>query len=115
MLVTCLIVDDSPGFIDSAVRLLEAGGIEVVGSCGSQAEAERMVADLHPTCVLVDVELGDQDGLPIAGLLSTMPQSPVVILVSGHDAGDLPLPGRVAGFLSKAALDAESVLGLIHK
>jgi len=36
----------------------------------------------------------------------------VVILVSGYDAADLPLPGRAVGFLSKAALDAELVLGL---
>ncbi len=115
MAVTCVIVDDSPGFIESAQRLLEAGGIVVVGSCGSQDEAERLITRLRPICVLVDVELGEEDGVQVADRLSTVAGAPVVILVSSHDATDLPLPSGVAGFLSKASLDAASVVDLVER
>ena len=115
MVVTCVIVDDSREFIESAQRLLEAGGIVVVGSCGSRKEAERLVTQLRPVCVLVDVELGEEDGVQVAERLSTMAGASVVILVSSHDGADLPLPSGVAGFLSKASLDAASVVGLIER
>ena len=115
MLVTCVIVDDNPGFIESVQRLLEAGGITVVGTCATEIEAERLVALLQPTCVLVDVELGEQDGVRVAERVSMTGAVHTAILMSGHDATDLPLPRGVAGFLSKATLDADAVLRLVRR
>ncbi|MDT5075583.1 MAG: hypothetical protein QOJ80_220, partial [Mycobacterium sp.] len=62
----CVIVDDSTNFIDAARRLLEHDGILVVGVASTSAEALRCVQDLRPDVILVDVNLGEENGFELA-------------------------------------------------
>ena len=62
----CVIVDDNPHFIESAVNLLECDGITVVSSATSSAEALQLVDELCPDVTLVDVDLGTESGFELA-------------------------------------------------
>jgi two-component system, NarL family, nitrate/nitrite response regulator NarL len=113
--VRCLIVDDSDAFLASASRLLSAQGLEVVGSASSGAEALHLTQKLEPDVVLVDVQLGDEDGLELTRRVSATPHAPPVILISSHpqdDLSELIADSPAVGFLPKSALDARAITRL---
>jgi len=115
--LNCLIVDDSPEFLVSATRLLQAEGASVVGTAGTGHEALELASALEPDVVLVDVELGDEDGVQVAASLTTLPSAPVVILISTRDRlelRELMRPGQAAGFLTKDSLSLEAIRGLMR-
>src|SRR5579871_1094798 len=116
MTLSCLIVDDSEEFLASAARLLSMQGVSVVGRASSAGEALRLAAALNPDVALVDVELGDEDGIDLARRLTTDDSSAIVILISLRDRnelGELMTGSGAAGFLRKDALDAQAVEDLI--
>jgi DNA-binding NarL/FixJ family response regulator len=113
----CLIVDDSEEFLDSASRLLSAQGLEVVGLASSGAEAVRLVQTLGPDVALVDVQLGDEDGLDVARRLAADARETRIILISTHSENELAelIDGSpAAGFLAKAALGANAITELLR-
>ena len=116
MSLSCLLVDDSEEFLASATRLLSLQGVEVVGRASSGDEALRLVRRLSPDVTLVDVELGDEDGIELARQLTSSDSPAVVILISLRDRNELSelMAGSgAAGFLRKDALDATAVTELI--
>jgi PleD family two-component response regulator len=62
---SCLIVDDSPRFVDAARGLLEREGIAVVGVASTGAEALQRAEELQPDVTLVDIDLGGQSGFEV--------------------------------------------------
>jgi two-component system nitrate/nitrite response regulator NarL len=113
---SCVIVDDSPGFLDSASRLLEAEGATVLGTARNGRDALNLMSSLDPDVVLLDVELGDEDGIEVARVIAAQPNPPAVILISSRDRqelGELMQPGEVAGFLVKDSLSAQEVANLL--
>jgi CheY-like chemotaxis protein len=62
----CLIVDDSPRFLDAARGLLERQGITVVGVASNSAEALERTEELQPDVTLLDIDLGGESGLELA-------------------------------------------------
>jgi two-component system, NarL family, nitrate/nitrite response regulator NarL len=114
--LSCLIIDDSEMFLASASRLLSLQGIRIVGRASSGNEALRLAAALSPDVALVDVELGDEDGIELARRLTSGGLSAMVILISLRDRNELTelVAGSGAiGFLRKDALDAPAVAGLV--
>jgi CheY-like chemotaxis protein len=115
----CLIVDDNPDFLTAARDLLTREQVDVVGQASSAAEAVRLVDDLRPEVVLVDVYLGPEDGFDVARRLAAGTDGfrPAVILISTYaekDLADLIAASPAAGFVSKANLSRaaiERVLG----
>ena len=57
-MLRCLIVDDSPRFLDAARGLLERQGITVVGVASNSTEALRCAVELDPDVTLLDIDLG---------------------------------------------------------
>ena len=118
MALQCLIVDDSPYFLEAARRLLEREGIVVVGMAMNGADAVRLAAELRPDVTLVDIDLGGQSGFDVvrrlhreAGLAPAM-----MILTSTHaeqDYSDLIAASPAAGFLPKTRLSAVAIRGLL--
>jgi two-component system, NarL family, nitrate/nitrite response regulator NarL len=111
----CLIVDDSEAFLDSASRFLSAQGLDVVGRASHSADALRLAQKLEPDVVLVDVQLGDEDGLDLTRRLSATAHAPPVILISSHphdDLAELIADSPAVGFLSKSELNAEAITSL---
>ena len=116
MSLSCLLVDDSQEFLASATQLLSMQGVEVVGRASSGDEALRLVSRLSPDVALVDVELGDEDGIELARRLTKSGSPAIVILISVRDRNELTelMAGSgAAGFLRKDALDARAVTELI--
>jgi DNA-binding NarL/FixJ family response regulator len=113
MSLRCLIVDDSDEFLASATRLLEAQGMSVVGRATSSEEALRRAEDLAPDVVLVDVELGDEDGVELAQELEARRPSTRAILISAHDREEVRLLTNGVAFLPKSSLGAAAIEKLI--
>jgi len=114
----CIIVDDSANFIDAARRLLEHDGIMVVGVASTSAEALRCVQDLRPDVILVDVNLGEENGFELAEQIhrSALPAPPPVIMISTHneqDLADLIATSPAVGFVAKLGLSGGAVRDLL--
>jgi len=120
VMLRCLIVDDSPCYVDAARGLLERQGITVVGVAANGAEALNRAEELRPDVTLVDIDLGGESGFDLAkrlhgngggGALSR------VILVSTHaeeDYADLIAASPAVGFLAKADLSAGAIRDLLE-
>src|SRR3954447_21914697 len=81
----CLLVDDSREFLTSATRLLESQGVEVVGRATNGREALRLALALAPDVALVDIDLGEEDGLAVAHEIEDQVASVRVVLISAND------------------------------
>jgi DNA-binding NarL/FixJ family response regulator len=108
----CLIVDDSEEFVAAAARLLESQGMRVVGGASSGGEALQLLETLEPDVVLVDIELGEEDGIELTQQLTARAPSACVILISAHDQdelGELIADSPAVGFLPKHAVGASAI------
>jgi two-component system, NarL family, nitrate/nitrite response regulator NarL len=118
VILSCLLVDDSAEFLASATRLLSLQGVSIVGQASSTGEALRLAEALSPDVVLVDVELGEEDGVALARQLTAGGSSAIVILISIRDRDELAelIAGCGAvGFVRKDALDAHIVADLVFQ
>ncbi|HYR61790.1 MAG TPA: response regulator transcription factor [Actinomycetota bacterium] len=118
MSVRCLIVDDCEAFLQAARRILESGGITVVGAATSSAEALVRVNESNPDVVLVDIMLGSESGFDLARELTTAPRTSraAVILISTHgedEFSDLIAASPAIGFLPKWRLSAKAIEDLL--
>jgi DNA-binding NarL/FixJ family response regulator len=117
-MLRCLLVDDSPHFLDAARALLEGQGVTVVGQASSSAEALRRVGELRPDVTLLDIDLGGESGLELARRLHDQagPVPAPVILISTHaeqDYAELIAASPAIGFLPKTALSADAIRDLL--
>src|SRR5258708_35593796 len=83
-----LVVDDHQVFADAlAARLSAEPDLEVVGVAHSGADAEQLARRHAPDLVILDVELGDADGLELAPrLLDGHPERRIVVATAHHSA-----------------------------
>jgi DNA-binding NarL/FixJ family response regulator len=112
--VRCLIVDDSPGFLDAARRLLMQEGVDVAGVASSGEDALRLAAELRPDVTLVDIDLGIEDGIAVAQRLAERDGQPAgkLILISTHaedEFEDLIRTSPAIGFIPKSDLSAGAI------
>ncbi len=113
----CLIVDDNALFLEGAADLLRREGLDVVGVASNGAEAIQLVSELRPDVVLVDIDLGDEDGLELAGQLSDLSPHANVILTSTHSEEDLAhliAATPALGFVPKTRLSAQAIRDLLE-
>jgi DNA-binding NarL/FixJ family response regulator len=113
----CLIVDDSSAFRDAASAMLQRGGMSVVGMATSTSEALDRTSELQPDVVLVDIDLGAENGFDVVEALEQAgPPTPSIILISTHseqEFADLIADSPAAGFLPKFALSPEAIRGVV--
>lgn len=108
----CLLVDDSPSFLEAASILLERQGLDVCGTASTTAEGLRQAAELRPDVVLIDISLGSESGLDLARRLAGADPHARVILISTHaeaDFADLLEQTPSAGFVPKSELSANLI------
>jgi DNA-binding NarL/FixJ family response regulator len=118
MTLRCLIVDDSPRFLDAARGLLERQGLMIVGVASTSAEALQQATELQPDIALLDIDLGGESGFDLARRLSREASLERIrmILISTHaeqDYTDLIATSPVVGFLPKSELSADAIRALI--
>jgi DNA-binding NarL/FixJ family response regulator len=117
LVVRCLIVDDSVGFLSSARRLLERQGMAVAGLASSGVEAFLRVEELQPDVVLLDIDLGGESGLDVAERLHRA-GSPRIVMISTHaeqDYRDLIAASPAVGFVPKGSLSAQAIQELLDR
>jgi len=119
MSVRCLVVDDNRDFLQAARKVLESGGITVVGAVSSSAEALLRAKESNPDIVLVDIVLGSESGFDLARKLMAATVPPrAVILISTHgeeDFTDLIAASPAVGFLPKWKLSARAIENLLRE
>lgn len=74
------------------------------------------VEELNPDVVLIDIDLGNESGLELAGRLHGRPHGMRIIMISTHseqDYRDLIADSPAVGFLSKAVLSADAIRELL--
>lgn len=83
--VRAVIVDDEPAAREAVRHLLaEHGDVVVVGEAGNGAEAIRVLRDLRPDLVFLDIQMPDEDGFAVLRALGDdVPRG--VIFVTAHD------------------------------
>ena len=118
--VRCLVVDDNPDFLQAALRVLESGGITVVGAASSSEDALLQAKETSPDIVLVDIVLGSESGFDLARRLTAATGLPgaAVILISTHseeDFADLIAASPAIGFLPKWKLSARAIEDLLRE
>ena len=107
-----VLVDDHAGFLASMTAWLGHEGFEVVGTASTAAAAVRVVSEVAPDLVLLDVHLPGRSGIDAAEDLASLEQRPAVILVSSdHAVADDPRvrAAPVSGFLPKRDLTCRAI------
>ncbi|MEV0668711.1 response regulator [Mycobacterium sp. NPDC050441] len=115
----CLIVDDSVTFGDAARSTLAGSGVDVIGTAATAAEALELTRTLRPDIVLVDVDLGTENGFDVAeDIHRQISPRPAVIMISTHDQedfADLTAASPALGLLPKMRLSAAAIRGFISE
>jgi DNA-binding NarL/FixJ family response regulator len=114
--MTVLVVDDHPTFRASVRRLLELDGFRVVAEAADARAALRLVQELEPELMLLDVGLPDRSGFEVAKELAGGPTR--VVLISSRAQADLGRRVRESGalgFISKEQLSGEAILALLRR
>src|SRR5512137_2946874 len=99
-----LIADDHPMMVDGLRFLLEAHGIEVVGTVGDGQAAVREALRLEPDLVLMDINMPVCDGLTATRQIKAQrPEVKIVILTTSAEDEDLfeAVKSGACGYLLK--------------
>jgi DNA-binding NarL/FixJ family response regulator len=95
---TILIVDDHPLVREGLNAILKpAAGYEVVGQAGNAQDAIRMVKNLKPDLVLLDLGLPDKSGLELSREIRIISPPTRIMIVSMHSKVDYIVKAFQAG------------------
>ena len=115
MSLRVILIDDHTLFRVGLEGLLTSRGIEVIASVGSGQDCLRLVGDLKPDIILLDMRMPGINGLGVLELLRQHdPELPVVMLTTSTDEGDLleSLRQGAQGYLLNDMEPDELVLAL---
>jgi DNA-binding NarL/FixJ family response regulator len=99
-----LIADDHPLLVDGLCSLLEAHGIEVVGTVGDGQAAVAEALRLEPDLVLMDIRMPGCDGLAATRLIKAQrPEMRIVMITTSAEDEDLfeAIKSGACGYLLK--------------
>lgn len=104
---TLYVIEDHPVVREGIRMLLDAsGGVRVVGTAASASGALHDLRALSPSVVLLDLDLGEEDGLEwLPRIQAAAPSTRVLILTALRDAGrdEAAFRAGARGFVLKDA------------
>ncbi|MDL4817321.1 response regulator [Actinomadura opuntiae] len=111
MSVRVLLVDDQPLLlVGLAILIGDTDDLEVVGEAGDGREAVRLVRELRPDVVVMDIRMPGMDGIEATRQATAEPDPPKVLVLTTFDDDEYvygALRAGASGFLLKSmALDA---------
>jgi len=99
--VTVLIVDDQPPFRAAARAVIErVKGFTLLAEVDSGELAVTTSAALAPRLILMDINMGDLDGIEATRLITDADPAIKVILLSTYSLEDLPPDARQSGAIA---------------
>lgn len=99
--VQVLVVDDQAPFRAAARAVIaRVQGFELVAEATSGEEAVELVDQVHPAVVLMDINMGEMDGLEATKLITRAHPETFVILVSTYTEADMPPAARSCGAMA---------------
>lgn len=111
--VRVVLVDDHPALRQGTAAILDAdAGMEVVGATGEGAAAIRLVEELRPDVLLLDVRLPDLSGVEVARRVRAAHPAVAVLVLTGYEDASYVralLALGVGGYLGKSASGEEIV------
>lgn len=114
--IRVLIVDDHTIVRDGICALLAvAGDIEVVGEATNGNEALKLVSELHPDVVLMDIAMPIMGGLEATRRISREFPKIKVLVITQHDDKEYVFPvieSGASGLISKGAASSELAAGI---
>ena len=118
MALACLLVDDSPRFLEAASELLAAQGIAVAGVASNSADALARVRELRPDVTIVDVDLGGESGFDLVRRLAgTSDEAGVSTILTStraeEELAEVVAVTPVLGFISKSDLSGSAIHDLL--
>jgi len=112
---TIFIIDDDKQVMTALSRLVRTAGYEVESYCAVQEFLDRYRPEV-PGCIILDVALGDWNGLDVQRRLSAQGLKHPIIFISGESELYTSVQAMKAGavdFLVKP-VDADSLFQAIH-
>ena len=98
--IRTLIVDDEPPARARLKRLLgQVAECELVGEAGSGARALKLIPELKPDLLLLDISMPGIDGMALAATLQTMDKAPAVVFCTAW-------PDRALAAFDRDAVDS---------
>ena len=99
---TILIIDDDASSRDSLAATLSVEGFDVV-TADSGENGVALVTSAAPSLILLDMELADDQGLPVFERIASLSTVPVIMVTSRHDELDavLALEAGAADHITK--------------
>lgn len=110
--ISCVVLDDHPAILDSVGRVLDHAGFQVVCLTSRPAEALRAIESEQPDVALVDIRLGEVNGLELARrICRSASRTAIVVYTAFADRALLmeALDAGARGFVLKDAPLAELI------
>lgn len=110
-----VIVDDHPLILMALKTIVENHGFNVVATATNGIDAIKLVRDLEPDILIVDIEIPKLDGIAVINRIHTYSDHTKVLVLSSHDTEytiNSCIRARAAGFVSKQK-DLEEVISAI--
>jgi DNA-binding NarL/FixJ family response regulator len=119
--IRVLVVDDHTIVRDGICALLAlTGDIEVIGEATNGSEALKMVRELHPDVVVMDIAMPIMGGMEATRRINKEFPKTKILVLTQHDDKEYVFPvleSGASGFISKAAASSELVSGIraVHR
>ncbi len=107
-----LVVDDHRAFAEMLAIALQAGGMDVIGTAHSAAQAVSLAEQTQPDVVVMDIQMPGEDGLSATRRLRQVAPRAVIAVVTAHRDPDWVVRATQSGasaFIPKDGSLAEMI------
>jgi pilus assembly protein CpaE len=98
VVISVMVVDDQQPFREAARAVIaRLDGFEIIAEAESGEEAVEIAVAVHPDLVLMDINMGDMDGITATSIITSANPDTMVVLLSTYELSDLPPTARTSG------------------